>query len=284
MQTLRAKVSEFYDQLKEEVKDGIEFNRECVQDLGSLMKTAWSESNEYRKERLDMLKELGKGMQIKYLIGYGILAVGGCVVIAGLTGCGDSPELPKPEIRSAWGDEVGQTAKLILDGNFSDCWRQWGKKAVLYDNGKVIQVWENSGGFDIAYPQNIGPENSGYHEHTLKIFHKEGTVESDPILIHYSGSIDDRVPSVKISCEVIGDSIRLGLQAVDEGDNALIKRAVLYENGKSIKEWGDFMGVDIVDITKTKKGTHKYEFEVTDKGGHTVRSEPITVQFNSWKQ
>jgi len=91
-QSLRAKVLELYGRLKTEVKDGIEFNRECVQDLGSLMKTGWGESKEYWKERLDMLKELNKGMQIKYgigysVIGFGLAAVGGGFLVAGLTGC-----------------------------------------------------------------------------------------------------------------------------------------------------------------------------------------------------
>ena len=185
-------------------------------------------------------------------------------------------------IKSNYGSRVGRTAQLYLsaidNGNI--------ESARLFENDLLIKEFDDfgRGGFKFF---EVTKNETGKHRYFFEVSDEDGNVvRTSPISINFSGTLEDRIPHhVTIKSNYgsrVGRTAQLYLGVLDYGDNAGIERAILYEDGKPIKQFDDFWrgGFKFFDVTKSKTGRHTYKFEVEDRGGHVVSSSRIRISFN----
>ena len=180
-------------------------------------------------------------------------------------------------IESRYGSRVGRTAELFV-GALDNTGIE---SARLFEDNQLIREFDDFAGFRLV---DVKKDEAGRHDYFFEVSDEDGNVvRTSSIAVNYSGILDDRIPHVEIESRYgsrVGRTAQLYVGALDSGDNAGIERAVLYENGKPFIQFDDFVGFRLVNVKKDEAGRHSYRFEVTDKGGNTIKSSLIRVSFN----
>ena len=222
---------------------------------------------------------------------YQKIILGGLVLagLAGLVGCdrnhrsklvaGNGINPPYAvTIESRYGSRVGRTSQLYVGALDNEGI----ESARFFEDCKLIKQFSHFAGFELV---DVTKDKSGTHNYFFEVSDEDGNVvRTNQINVNYSGTLDDRIPhAVTIESRYgsrVGRTAQLYVSALDSGDNAGIKKAVLYEDGKPLMRFGCFAGFELVNVTKTERGIHAYIFKVTDNGGNTVKSSQIRVSFN----
>lgn len=186
-----------------------------------------------------------------------------------------SPEIPI--FFSSPADKAGITAEIHAiahdEGDNAGI-----TKIILYEDGKEISSGEKDN-ISVEVKHN----ERGTHTYHAEAIDKGGhRGSSKTVSVAFSGEYTDFPPTIPFlnlfPKNNAGISAKIYATAHDEGDNAGITKITLYEDGREISsEEGNNISAEVMH---NESGTHTYQAEVIDKGGHIVKSEITSVVFS----
>lgn len=183
---------------------------------------------------------------------------------------------------------TGQTLEvgIVTTDNRHDLWNV--DKIRLYEDSVMIQERKGDDHFGIeGLVKEIKHKEQGVHTYVAEVVYENGESRwSETKQVEFTGEIMDFSPRIaRIDFTHYPPS--LVLEAEDRGDNHGIVHYKVYEDGKLWIE-GDHEPGSIlaywffktIPLTTDKTGKHSYYAEYTDKGGHTVKTETIKIDYD----
>ncbi|MBM3200424.1 hypothetical protein FJZ53_05795 [Candidatus Woesearchaeota archaeon] len=154
------------------------------------------------------------------------------------------------------------------------------KEKRLYEDGRLIEVEKGSDKSIESIYTTVTHKEQGTHSYHAEFVYNNGYVQkTETKSAEFTGKILDLPPSL---AEISVYDNKLYLQARDEGDNKEIVSIKVYEDDKLWKELKflpDYSVTETVPLDLTKSGKHTYKAEFTDKGGNSVETETIVINY-----
>lgn len=177
--------------------------------------------------------------------------------------------------------KTGQTLEVFAFTWDSDKYNLWDvKEKRLYEDGKLIKTEKGNSSELEGISKAISHKEPGTYSYYAEFVYENDTVKKTGAKsIEFTGEVLDLPPTGQ-RVSVLDD--KLFLYAIDEGDNKGIVKIKVYENGKPWKElkleptdWA----VKTLPLDTNREGRYTYWAEFTDKGGNTVETDAIIIQY-----
>ena len=123
----------------------------------------------------------------------------------------------------------------------------------------------------------------GKHTYYAELKYVDGPIIKSPeITVEYRGIDDTLLPTAIISSEIKepGQSTQLKVEWKDNYDNQCVKRVNIFEDDALVSILEDQVSFSKLNVDPKTPGMHRYHAEVEYRGGHTITTDPIEVNFS----
>lgn len=177
--------------------------------------------------------------------------------------------------------KTGQTLEVFASTWDSDKYNLWDvKEKRLYEDGKLIKTQKGDSSELEGISKKISHKEPGTHSYYAEfVYENDKVIKTRIKSIEFTGEVLD-LPPTDQKVSVLNNELLL--YAIDEGDNKGIIKIKVYENEKLWKEMkadAETWVVRTIPLDYNKKGKYSYQAEFTDKGGNTVETEAIVINY-----